>query len=395
MRTRLTHLLNIQYPIIQAPMGPISIPSLVAAVSNAGGLGILAAGHFTPVEVREDIRQVRALTSRPFGVALTAGIPGYEKLAEVMIEEKVPLIVHGRGNPRWLIESSRGQGVLIMAQIGALKHALRAEEDGVDIVCVAGHEAGGHVSPVSTLVLTPLVAGKVKIPVVAAGGFCDGRGLVAALAFGAEGIALGTRFAASRESGMPDSVKRRYVEASESDTLVTSSITGKGLRVIRNAYINKLESNDKGSSGWLQRVSSTLEMRRQLDISWWRFIAGGWRMKKDYEASVSELGQLATGALIIDKAAKHGDTVNGAMIAGQVCARIEDIPPAGEIVRQIASQAQSLMGLLDNRLRAQPADEVTQQVPSEGKVEVKKRRYRPRRRSPRGKQQDRPQHSNP
>ncbi|MCX5998676.1 MAG: nitronate monooxygenase [Chloroflexi bacterium] len=130
MRTRITELLGIEYPIIQAPMGPIAAPRLVAAVCNAGGLGILASGRMLPEEIREDIRAIREQTDRPFGVNLTAGTPGYERAAQVMIEEKVLLISHGRGNPRWLIESCRGKGVLTMAMVGSVKHAVRAEEDG-------------------------------------------------------------------------------------------------------------------------------------------------------------------------------------------------------------------------------------------------------------------------
>jgi len=349
MRTRITELLGIQYPIIQAPMGPISVPRLVAAVSNAGGLGILNAGHFTPGEIREDIRAVRELTDKPFGVNLTAGTPGYERIAEAMIDERVPVIVHGRGNPKWLIETARGHGITIMAQIGAVKHALRAERDGADILSVAGLEAGGHVSPVSTMVLTPSVASKVKIPVVAAGGFCDGMGLVAALALGAEGIALGTRFAVTQESGLPENVKQRYVDASEADTLVTPRITGKGLRVLRNKYTETLEREGKKLS-WRAKISGTLETRRMLGVSWWRFIIGGWKMRQDYEASFSELGELAAGAVRIDRAMREGDAEYGVMIAGQVCGRVDDIPAAGEIVEQIVAQARSIMGPLSMKV---------------------------------------------
>jgi len=342
MRTRVTDLLGIDYPIIQAPMGPISIPPLVAAVSNAGGLGILAAGHFTPEEIREDIRQVKELTDKPFGVSLTAGSPGYEKFAQALIDARVPLIIHGRGNPKWLIEEARGTGIIIMAQIGALKHALRAEQDGADIVTVAGHEGGGHVSHVSTTVLTPLVASKINIPLVAAGGFCDGRGLVAALSLGAEGIALGTRFAVTQESGLPENIKQRYVDAGEGDTLVTPRITGTGVRVLRNSFTDMLESGGQRLS-WREKIRGTLDTRKKLGVSWWRFIIGGWRMRKDYEASFSELGNLAAGAVRIEKAMEHGDAENGAMIVGQVCGRVNDIPPAGEVVRRIVAEANSIM----------------------------------------------------
>jgi len=349
MKTRITERLGIQYPIIQAPMGPISIPPLVAAVSNAGGLGILNAGHFTPDEIRADIRVVRELTDRPFGVNLTAGTPGYERLGEAMIEEKVPLIVHGRGNPRWVIGQAKGEGVMIMAQIGAVKHALRAEQDGADFIIVAGHEAGGHVSPVSTMVLAPLVASKVKIPVVVAGGLCDGRGLVAALALGAEGIALGTRFAVTQESGLHENLKRRYSVASEADTLVTPRVTGAGLRVIRNSLIDGLERKGRGHS-WGERIRGTLETRKMLGISWWRFIIGGWKMKREYEASFSELGQLAVGAQMINRGLIEGDEDQGVMICGQVCGRIEDIPPAGEVVRRIVAEATAIMAPLERAL---------------------------------------------
>jgi NAD(P)H-dependent flavin oxidoreductase YrpB (nitropropane dioxygenase family) len=349
VQTRITELLGIQYPIIQAPMSPISVPRLAAAVSNAGGLGILNAGHFTPGEIRQDIRYVRELTDKPFGVNLTAGTPGYERLAEAMIDERVAVIVHGRGNPQWLIETARGHGIIIMAQIGAVKHALRAERDGADILCVAGLEAGGHVSPVSTMVLTPLIASRVKIPVVAAGGFCDGMGLVAALALGAEGIALGTRFAVTQESGLPENIKQRYLDASETDTLVTPRITGAGLRVLHNKFTDMLERDGKKLS-WREKISGTLETRRMLGVSWWRFIIGGWKMRKDYEASFSELGDLAASAVRIDRAMKQGDAEYGVMIAGQVCGRIDDIPSAGEIVERIVAQARNIMGPLSEKV---------------------------------------------
>jgi len=341
MQTRITRLLGIKYPIIQAPMGPISIPPLVAAVSNAGGLGVLA-HNSTPEEVREDIRSIRQLTDKPFGVNLTAGTPGYERLAEIMIDEKVPLIVHGRGNPKWLIETAKGQGTVIMAQIGALKHALRAEQDGADLVSVSGHEGGGHVSHVSTTVLTPLIASKVTIPVVSAGGYCDGRGLIAALAMGAEGIAVGTRFAVTQESGLPENIKQRYVEAGEGDTLVTSRITGAGLRVLRNRFAEMLETEGQKLS-WRETISGTLETRKRLGVSWWRFIIGGWKMRKEYEASLSELRNLAAGSERIHKAMEEGDEEEGAMIVGQVCGRVGDIPSAGEIVRRIVAEAESIV----------------------------------------------------
>lgn len=348
MKTRITELLGIHYPVIQAPTSPIAVPTLVAAVSNAGGLGILATARLVPEELRNDIRAVRERTDKPFGVNLVAGIPGYEALAEVMIEEEVPLICHGRGNPKWLIGAVKGRGIAIMALVGSMRHAVRAEEDGVDIIAVAGVEAGGHVSHVSTTVLLPLIASKVKVPVAAAGGFCDGRGLVAALALGAEAILMGTRFAVSQESAMPSNIKQQYVEAGEADTVVTSAITGVRLRVLRNRLADMLESNGHKLS-WRERISSSLETRRMLGVSWWRFLIGGWRMKKAYEASFSEMANLAAGKARVDRALVEGDADWGAMPSGQICARIDDIPTAKEIVDRTVAEASNIIEALRER----------------------------------------------
>ena len=323
--------------MIQAPANFVGVPRLVAAVSNAGGLGILASGRLAPEEMREDIRAIREQTDKPFGVNLIAGSPGFEKLAQVFIEEKVPLICHSRGNPKWLIEATRGQGIKIMAMIGALRHAVRADQDGADAVIVQGLEAGGHVGYVSSMVLLPLVASKVKIPVVAAGGFCDGGGLLAALALGAEGIAMGTRFAVTQESPLPSSIKQRYLESSEADTLVTPAITGTRLRVIRNKFTDQLEEGGKLS--WRERISGAMKTRKMLGVSWWRFLVGGWSMRKEYEASVSELGHLAAAGVRITKAMVEGDADFGVMPSGQVCGRIDDTPSVQEVIERIVAEA--------------------------------------------------------
>jgi NAD(P)H-dependent flavin oxidoreductase YrpB (nitropropane dioxygenase family) len=342
MRTRITELLGTKYPIIQAPTNPIAIPRLVAAVSNAGGLGILASGRLTPEEVKEDIKVTRDQTDKPFGVNLLAGTPGYEKIIEMLIEERVPVICHGRGNPKGLINTAKGCGIIIMPMIGAIRHAVRAEQDGADALIVQGLEAGGHTSHVATMVLLPLVTSMVKIPVVAAGGFCDGKGLVAALALGADGIAMGTRFATTQESPIPSNVKRRYIESSENDTIVTSAITGTGLRVIRNRFVDALEQEGQRLS-WKERVTGTLTIKKALGISWWQFLLGGWRMRKEYEASVSELDKLAAGVMRVKRALVEGDVDYGVIPSGQVCGRIEDIPSIQDLIERIVNEAKSTL----------------------------------------------------
>jgi NAD(P)H-dependent flavin oxidoreductase YrpB (nitropropane dioxygenase family) len=341
MRTRITSLLGIRYPIIQAPANYVGVPQLVAAVSNAGGLGILASGRLAPEDLRQDIRVVKELTSKPFGVNLIAGSPGYEKLAAVFLEENIPVICHSRGNPKWLIEAARGRSVKVMAMIGTLKHALRAEQDGADAVIVQGAEAGGHVGQVSTLVLLPLVASKVKIPVVGAGGFADGKGLVAALALGAEAVAMGTRFALTVESPLPPNVKQRYLETSENDTLVTDAVTGTRLRVIRNRFTDMLEEGRQ--VGLRDRIAAASRTRKVLGVSWWRFLRGGWSMRKEFEASVSDLGHLAAGGVRIERAMVSGDVDLGVLPSGQVCGRLEDIPCVGDLMESIVAEAQAVL----------------------------------------------------
>ena len=349
MRTRITALLGIKYPILLAPANYVGTPEMVAAVSNAGGFGILASGSLAPDNLREDIQAVRRLTDKPFGANLIFGSPGFEKQAEVLMQSKVSLICHSRGNPKWLIDATRGQEIKVMAMIGSVRHAIRAEEDGAHAIMVQGSEAGGHVGEVSTMVLLPLVAGKVKIPVIAAGGFSDGKGLAAALALGAEGIAMGTRFAVTKESPLPESIKRRYLEASENDTMVTPAITGTRLRVIANKFTQMLDQGDRKLS-WREKVSGAMETRRMLGVSWWRFLAGGWSMRKQYEASVAELGHLAAGGMRIRKAMIDGDADLGVMPSGQVCGRIDDVPSVQELVDRIVAEAEETLKSLNAKL---------------------------------------------
>lgn len=349
MKTRLTELLGIRHPVVLAPANFVGTPKMVAAVSNAGGFGILAAGRPAPADLAADIETIRRLTANPFGANLIFGAPGFEDQAKVLIQARVPVICHSRGNPRWIIEATRGQGIRLMAMVGSAKQAVRAEADGADAVIVQGSEAGGHVGEVSIMVLLPMVTARVEIPVIAAGGFADGRGLAAALSLGAEGIAMGTRFAVTRESPLPDNVKRCYLAAAETGTLVTEKITGTRLRVLANRCARMLD--DKGHSlSWRDRVSAAMEMRKLLGVSWWRFLAGGWGMLKEYETSVSRLGHLAAGGVLIRRAMVEGDADLGVMPAGQVCGQIEDVPGVADLISRIVNEAEETVKSLNARL---------------------------------------------
>ena len=350
MKTRITELFGIKHPIVQAPANYVGFPQVVAAASNAGGLGMLATGLMTPDSARKDIKTVRELTNKPFGVNLVAGAPGYEDVAQVLVEERVPIIAHARGHIDWLIPETKAKGIKVIQTVGAVRHAVNAEKEGVDALIVQGTEAGGGVGYVATMVLLPLIADKVKIPVVAAGGFCDGKGLVAALALGAEGIAMGTRMALSRESILPDHVKQRYIEATEADTVVTSAIIGSRLRVLRNQLVDSLEETGQKGLSRRERISSSLKTRKELDVSWWRFLIGGWRMKKSYGASMTELASMAAGGMRVPRALIDGDADLGVMPSGQVCGRINDILSVQEIIETTVAEAQAIMESLKDKL---------------------------------------------
>jgi NAD(P)H-dependent flavin oxidoreductase YrpB (nitropropane dioxygenase family) len=266
-----------------------------------------------------------------------------------MIEERVPVINHARGNPDWLIKATEGTGIKTIPTVGALGHAMRAEQSGAEAIIVQGLEGGGHTSYVATMVLLPLVASKVKIPVVAAGGFCDGRGLAAALALGAEGICMGTRFALTEESGIPWNIKQRLLRASEVDTFVTTHLSGYPLRLMKNKLTDFLEKEGQKFS-WREKISSALETRRTLGVSWWRFLLGGWRMRKTEEASFSDLASEATAIMRTVRALSDGDEDFGAMPCGQVCGLIDDIPTVSQIIKRTVAEAENAVRLVRGKL---------------------------------------------
>ncbi|MFH1241336.1 MAG: nitronate monooxygenase [Pseudomonadota bacterium] len=315
MKTRITELLGIKHPIIQGAMSWVSFPPLVAAVSNAGGLGILGAAFMSPEELTENIREIKCLTEKPFGVNFMANNPLIEDLLDIIIQEKVPVASYGKGNPRRVLERTRPHGIINLPTMGSLRHALRAQEDGADAVIVQGTEAGGHTGFVSTLVLVPIVAGKVRIPVVAAGGIGNGRGLVAALALGAEGISMGSRFIVTQDAPVPLHVKQYLVERTAEDTVVTDNFTGVRCRVIRNRFAENL-----------------VEMTKNH--------ADPWEIMK-------------TGVGKIRKAYVEGDLEGGSLAFGQVCGLIQDIPTCQELIDTIVKEAEEILQSLETRVQPQ------------------------------------------
>ena len=351
MRTKITERLGIEHPIIQSGMSYAAYWPLVAAASEAGGLGILGAAPMKPAELRESIRKIREHTDKPFGVNILPEHPQAEEILDIMVEEKVVVASYGKGNPRRIIERCKPHGIFTMPTVGAVRHAIKAQRDGADAVIIQGTEAGGHTGYISTLVVLPLVAEAVEIPVVAAGGFCDGRGLVAALALGAEGIAMGTRFAITQECTMPMHVKQRYLNATENDTVITARVTGTRCRALNNKLTDLL---GKGQGLSLKdSITGMLELKRSFNVPWWQLIVSGLKMKRAHEINWRDMAQVAHGTGQIKDALVDGDADFGFMPGGQVCGRINDIPTCKELIERIVNEAEKILEEINARIKPQ------------------------------------------
>jgi len=249
LHTPLCDLLGCRHPIVQTGMGWVATPELVAAVCNAGAFGFLAAATIPPERVGAEIERVKALTDRPFGVNFLMDAPGADVITEAIVSHGVRAAGYNRSPDAKLITRLKGAGVVCVPTCGAARHAVKAEQLGADAIVVQGTEGGGHTGTVPTTLLVSQVADRVDAPVIAAGGFRDGRGLVAALAFGASGIAMGTRFLLTRESPVPEETVRRYLGAGVDDILVTRRVDGLPQRVVSNELVRELEA--KGPLGLL------------------------------------------------------------------------------------------------------------------------------------------------
>ena len=249
VRTPLTELLGIRYPVVQAAMGYVSGPRLAAAVSDAGGLGLIASATMSLAELEKAIEETAGRTPHPFGVNLRADAPDATERVRLIVARRVPVASFAQAPRRELIATLRDAGVVTIASIGARRHAEKAAGWGIDAVIATGAEGGGHVGAVPTSLLVPQVAAAVDIPVIAAGGFFDGRGLVAALAWGAAGIAMGTRFLLTSDSPVADAVKQVYLAAGLDGTVVTTRVDGVPHRVLRTTMVDQLERGGRGGRG--------------------------------------------------------------------------------------------------------------------------------------------------
>jgi NAD(P)H-dependent flavin oxidoreductase YrpB (nitropropane dioxygenase family) len=339
IRTPLTELLGIGCPVIQAGMGYVSGARLAAATSQAGGLGIIASATMTPSELRSVIKKLKGRTSAPFGVNLRADAADAAARIEVIISEQVPVASFALAPKPELIATLRDAGVITIASAGARRHAEKVAAWGVDAVIATGAEGGGHTGAAPTSLLVPQVVDAVDIPVIAAGGFFDGRGLAAALAYGAAGIAMGTRFLLTRDSPVADAVKRAYLAADVTGTVVTTRVDGVPHRVLRTPLVDRLEGAGR-IAGLLRSARNAAAFRGVSGLRWPELIRQGRAMRRDSELTWAQVLMAANTPMLLRAAMVDGRPDLGLMSAGQVTGLIDDLPSCAELIEAITSEAE-------------------------------------------------------
>ena len=342
-KTRMTELFGIRHPIMLAGMNWITDPKLVSLVCNAGGLGVLAVAHYNPDETRKAIREVKQLTDKPFGINQILIGPNAKENIQVAIEEKVPVINYSLGKP-WFIDQVHAYGGKVMGTIAIAKHAVKAAQLGCDALVVTGHEAAAHGDKATSLVLIPVVASQVKIPLVAAGGFYDGRGLAAALALGADGISMGTRFTVTKESNVHENFKQLVLKASEQDTLYSSVFDGMDGRVLKTKAAEKMM---KGGFPLIEAFKGAKEVKDLMGLSYFKFIAMSFQMMGQEESHpLWVLARQAVGNRRHLMAINKGDVEEGILFAGQDVGGIKDIPTVQEVIDRTIAEAEAVLDRL-------------------------------------------------
>ena len=306
IQTKLCELLNIQYPIFQGGMAWIADASLAAAVSNAGGLGIIAAMNANADWLREEIHKARQLTDKAFGVNIMLMSPFADEVSDLVIEEKIPVVVTGAGNPGKYMKKWAAAGIKVIPVVASTAMAKLVERSGAFAVIAEGGESGGHIGELTTMTLVPQVCDAVNIPVLAAGGIADGRGIAAALMLGACGVQCGTRFLVAEECTVHQNYKNKILKAKDIDTIATGKRLGHPVRCLKNPFTRDL-------------------------------------FKQEYNPNISdeELEKMGAGAL--RKAAKEGDEKNGSFMAGQCAAMVHKEQPAKEMIEEMFAEAEQIL----------------------------------------------------
>ncbi|HEU5301089.1 MAG TPA: nitronate monooxygenase [Acidimicrobiia bacterium] len=342
LHTALCDLCEIERPIVQTGMGWVAGPRLTAATSNAGGLGILAAGTMDYDELVRAIGETKDRTDRSFGVNLRSDAPDAPERCELLISQGVKVASFALAPNEALIKRLKDAGVVVIPSIGARRHAEKVAAWGVDAVLVQGGEGGGHTGSVPTTLLLPQVVDTVDLPVIAAGGFFDGRGLVAALAYGASGVAMGTRFLLTQDSTVGDAVKQVYLDKAVTDTLVTTQVDGVPHRVLRTEFTERLDRSGALTSV-PRALRNALRFQRLSGISWTDMLREGRAMRKSQDLSWSQVVMAANTPMLLKAAMVDGRADLGVMASGQVVGVIEDLPTVAELLDRIIAEAEAAL----------------------------------------------------
>jgi NAD(P)H-dependent flavin oxidoreductase YrpB (nitropropane dioxygenase family) len=354
LQTRLTEKLGCKYPIVQTAMGWVADPALVAGSCNAGAFGFLAGATIPPDEMERDLLRVKALTDKPFGVNFHMYQPNAAAIVDMVIRHGVRAVSYSRSPGPEFIQRLKDAGVICMPTVGLPKHAIKAVELGADVVTVQGGEGGGHTGAIPTTLLIPQVIDAVssKVPVVAAGGFKDGRGLVAALAWGAEGIAMGTRFLMTAESPVPRATLQRYVDcANPGEIIVSRAMDGLPQRMIMNELLAEMERAGTLRKLWIA-LRNGLAFRRHTGASVIGLLRSALAMGSDGEMTASQAIMSANAPMIIQKAMVDGEPARGILPSGQVAGVINDLPHCAELITAIVAEAEQRLTQMAQRAGA-------------------------------------------
>jgi enoyl-[acyl-carrier protein] reductase II len=347
IKTRMTELFGIKHPIMLAGMNWVTEPELVAAVCNAGGLGVLATAATTPDETRKSIRQIRKLTAKPFGVNQILIGPGAKTNIDIAIEEKVPIINYSLGKP-WFIENVHKYGGKVLGTTAIARHAVRAAELGCDAIVITGQEAAAHGANATSMVLIPMVSAQIKVPLIAAGGFYNGKGLAAALVLGADGISMGTRFMLSKESRVHDNFKKLCLQASEQDTIYSDHFDGMPGRALKT---NVTEEMVKSGLPIGEAFKGASEIRKLLKLSYWQFLKLSFQMMRSDEGSplIAQARQ-AAGTRKHLKAIFEGNEQEGILFAGECIGAIKELLTVKQIIDEVISEAEDTLGAIRKKI---------------------------------------------
>ncbi len=341
LHTPLCDLLGIEYPIVQTGMGWVAGPRLTSATSNAGALGILASATMDFEQLRSSLTEIKSRTSKPFGVNLRADSADVNDRISLMIDEGVKVASFAQAPKPDLIARLKDAGLVVIPSIGAKRHAEKVLEWGVDAVLVQGGEGGGHTGAVPTTVLLPQVVDAVagRIPVIAAGGFFDGRGLVAALAYGASGVAMGTRFLLTSDSSVPQQVKDFYLGKGVLDTVVSTQVDGVPHRVLRTELVDQLEGGRARALALPRAAINALRFKRLTGTPLSEMLREGLAMRKSLDLTWAQMVMAANTPMLLKASLVDGKTESGVMASGQVVGLIDDLPTCADLIERIIDEA--------------------------------------------------------